>query len=112
MSCEQVRAFGREVRRRRIALNLSLETLGQRTGFTAGYVGNVESGKRPCGLSLAAAFRIAKGLGTDVCDLVGGFQGLSPTGLEAGRLIEAMPAPTRDAAIRLLRALAHRGART
>jgi transcriptional regulator with XRE-family HTH domain len=106
MSSEAVRAFGREVHRRRIALSMNLQALGADAGLTAGYLGNVESGKQARGLSLDVAFRIAKALGADIPDLVGGYKGLSPVGLEAGRLIEALPPLVKVPTLDLLRALA------
>ncbi len=50
------------------------------------------------------AIRIAKGLGTDLPDLLGGFHGLTPEGLDAARLIEAIPPRARAALLAFLRA--------
>ena len=106
MSSEQVRAFGREVRRRRMALNRSLDKLGEQAGMTANYLGNVEGGKRARGPSLEAAFRIANALGTDISELVGENRGVSVEGLEAARLFEGLPPGAKRPLIELLRALA------
>jgi predicted transcriptional regulator len=58
MSSERVKAFEREVRRRRLALNMTLEALGEAAGLGGAYVGEIEAGsRRPRGLSLDAAFR-------------------------------------------------------
>lgn len=106
MSRERVKAFGREVRRRRLALNMTLETLGEGAGLTGTYVGEVEAGsRRPRGLSLDAAFRIADGLGVELSELLG-FQGLSGAGIEAGRIISALTPKLRKAMLALLRAAA------
>jgi transcriptional regulator with XRE-family HTH domain len=86
MSSERVKAFGREVRRRRLALDMSLETLAEGAGLSGAYTGEIESGaRRPCGLSLQVAFRVADELGVELPELVG-FKGLSGPGIEAGRL--------------------------
>jgi transcriptional regulator with XRE-family HTH domain len=52
--------FGKEVRRRREALGLTLEELAERAGLTPNYVGTVETGKRDPSLSTVLA--LAKGL--------------------------------------------------
>lgn len=43
MSSERVKAFGREVRRRRLALDMSLETLAEGAGLSGPYVGAIEA---------------------------------------------------------------------
>jgi hypothetical protein len=50
------------------------------------------------------AFRTAKGLGTDLPDLVGGYKGPSGEGIEAGRLLEALPAVAKRPILDLLHA--------
>jgi transcriptional regulator with XRE-family HTH domain len=105
MSRERVMAFGREVRRRRLALNMSLETLAEAAGLSGVYVGEIESGaRRPRGLSLQVAFRVADGLGVELPELVG-FQGLSGPGIEAGRLVSALAPKLRTAVLALLRGI-------
>lgn len=106
MSIEAVRAFGREVRRRRINLNMTRERFGELVGLTPNYVGSIELGKRRRGLSLVVALRIAEVIGTDISALIGGSMGLSPEGFEAGRLIDAIPHPAKAAILALLRKLA------
>lgn len=106
MSSEAVQAFGREVRRRRVALNMSLETLAEQAGLTPGYLGNVEMGTRRRGLSLDAAFRIARGMGTELPDLLGGYMGLPAESIEAGRLIRVIPSYAKRPILALLRSLA------
>ncbi len=88
MSSDAVRAFGREVRRQHIALNMSLETLAEQAGLT---------------LSLDAAFRSAKGMGTDLPDLLGGYMRLSVERIEAGRLIKLMQTRAKRVILDLLR---------
>lgn len=105
-STAAVRAFGREVRLRRIALNMTLEALAEEAGVSPTYLSEVERGVRHRGLSLDVAFRIAKGMGTDVPDLVGGYRGLSSEGIEAARLIVLLPRRSRVPILALVRALA------
>jgi transcriptional regulator with XRE-family HTH domain len=100
-----VRAFGAEIRRRRVGLNMSLETLAETCGLSTTYLGEVEtSTRRPRGLSLAVAFKIAKGLGVELSELLG-FRHLTGAGLEAGRIVSTLPPRTRSALLALLRAL-------
>jgi transcriptional regulator with XRE-family HTH domain len=90
-----VSAFGREVRRRRIGLDMSLEALAKACGVSNTYLGEVETSmRRPRGVSLAAALKIAKGLGVDLADLLG-FERLTGAGIEAGDA----PLPTQPAEI-------------
>jgi transcriptional regulator with XRE-family HTH domain len=113
MSSDRVKAFGREVRRRRVARNMTLEALGEASGLTGIYVGEVEApSRRPRGLSLDAAFRIADGLGVELPELLG-FQGLTGEGIEAGRIVSALPPKVRLPILALLRAVVpeKRGAR-
>ena len=105
-SSAAVRAFGREVRLRRIALNMTLEALAEQASVSATYLSAVERGERRRGLSLDVAFRIAKGMGTDIPDLVGGYKGLSPEGIEAARLIVMLPRRSRLPILDLVRSLA------
>ena len=111
MSSREVRAFGREVRRHRLALHMSLESLGQRAGLTANYLSSIELGQRRRGLSLDAACRIAKSLNTTVPEMLG-FRGLTGAEFEASRLIEALPAAVKAKMLDLLRVLTRKGART
>jgi len=106
MSSERVKAFGREVRRRRMALNMSLEALAEAAGLSGVYVGEIEaSSRRPRGLSLDAAFRVAEGLGVELPELLG-FQGLSGAGIEAGRIVSTLGPKLRIGVLALLRAIA------
>ncbi|HLM72528.1 MAG TPA: helix-turn-helix transcriptional regulator [Polyangiaceae bacterium] len=105
MSRERVMAFGREVRRRRQALNMSLGTLAEGAGLSGPYMGQIETGaRRPRGVSLEAAFRVADGLGVELSEIVG-FKGLSGPGIEAGRLVSALAPELRTAVLALLRGI-------
>jgi transcriptional regulator with XRE-family HTH domain len=46
MSSERVKAFGREVRRKRLALHMSLDALAKATKYTKNYLGEVEEDTR------------------------------------------------------------------
>jgi transcriptional regulator with XRE-family HTH domain len=98
--------FGREVRRRREALGLTLEQLAERADLTPNYVGSVETGKRDPSLSTVLA--LAKGLNVPPAELFGGVKELGPAGVEAGRLFEATTPEVQDAVLKLLRAVARR----
>lgn len=59
--------FGQNIRRRRLALGWSQESLAERTGLHRTYVGSVERGERNVGLDNIHA--IAAALGVDVAAL-------------------------------------------
>jgi transcriptional regulator with XRE-family HTH domain len=98
--------IGTEVRRRRKALDLTIEQLAERASLTPNYVGSVESGKRDPSLSTVVA--LAKALKVHAADLLGGVDGLGAAGVEAGRLYEAAPGDVQEAVLVLLRAVARR----
>ena len=98
--------FGKEVRRRREALGLTIEQLAERAGLTPNYVGTVETGRRDPSLSTVLA--LAKGLRIQPAELFGGLEALSPAAIEAGRLFEAASPEVQDAVLRLLRAVTRR----
>ena len=105
MSAAEVRNFGREVFRRRSDLGMTQQDLGARAKLSAIFIGCVERGKMRRGLSLAMAFRIARGLDVSLADMLGGASKLGPVGVEAGGLTEALPGRLRGPVVRLLRAL-------
>ena len=89
---EVVRAFARDLLRRREAEGLTLEELAERAGLTPNYIGNIENGQRDPSLStvlkLASALRIEPGE-------FFGAHGISSAGLEFGRMLDAVPEPIR-----------------
>lgn len=99
-------AFGREVRRRRGALGLTLEQLAESSGLTPNYIGTVENGRRDPSLSTVLA--LAKGLGVTPGELLGGIGELSPASTEAATLIETLTPEVQVAVLELLRTLARR----
>jgi len=106
VSSERVKAFGREVRRRRLAGDLTLDMLGEAARLTTSYLGEVEAGRRrKRGPSLEAAFRIADGLGVELPDLLG-YRGLAGDGIEAGRIVATLGPELRRLVLALLRGIA------
>lgn len=98
--------FGREVRRRRGALGLTLEQLAERSGLTPNYIGTVENGRRDPSLSTVLA--LAKGLGLAPGELLGGVGELSPASTEAATLIETLSPDVQVSMLELLRVLSKR----
>ncbi len=101
----QVRRFGREIRLRRIALDMRIIDLASLAGLTPNYIGRVETGSCGTNPSLGVAMVIARGLNTNIQDLLGGWMGLTPLGLEAGRICDHLPADVQGPAIEILRAV-------
>lgn len=56
--------IGRRVKERREALNLTLRELGQRTGFSASFISQLERGQ--CSISITSLDKIAKQLGVEI----------------------------------------------
>jgi transcriptional regulator with XRE-family HTH domain len=97
--------LGAEIRRRRQALDWSLEELAHRSGLSWRYLSSVETDKRDPSLSTIAA--IAKALGAEPGELLG-VRALAPAALEAGRLFVALPADAQEVVLRLMRLLGRR----
>ena len=100
--------FCREVRRRRLALGLTLEQLAERSGLTPNYIGAVELGKRDPSLSTVLA--LAKGFKVPAGEMLGSAPGLTPAGMEAAGLFEAAPPEVQSGVLSLLRAVGKRKA--
>lgn len=99
-------AFGSEVRRRRLALGLTLEQLAERSSLTPNYIGTVEHGQRDPSLSTILA--LAHGLGVAAGELLGGSAEAGPRAIEAARLIEAQTPEVQEAMLELLRSMSRR----
>jgi transcriptional regulator with XRE-family HTH domain len=69
---DATRLFGERLRSRRRSLGLSQEGLAERSGVHWTFVGQVERGQR--NLSLHNALKLARGLGVDLGELVGGLK--------------------------------------
>jgi transcriptional regulator with XRE-family HTH domain len=65
-------AFGRNVRKRREAKDLTQETLAEAAGLDRSYISDVERGGR--NLSLHSMHRIASALATTVSEITKGIQ--------------------------------------
>ncbi len=94
------------MRRRRIALGLTLEQLAERSALTPNYIGTVENGRRDP--SLSTVLSLAEGLGVPAGELVGGVAELGPVAMEIARLMEAAPPEMQDAILELARAVTKR----
>jgi transcriptional regulator with XRE-family HTH domain len=99
-------SLGGEVRRRRRALDLTLEQLAERSGLSPHYLSTVETDKRDASVSTVIA--LAKALACAPGELLGGVRDLSPAGYEAGHLFDAAPAEVGEGVLRILRATARR----
>lgn len=98
--------FGQEIRRRRLALGMTLEQLAESANLTPNYIGTIENGRRDPSLSTVLA--LAKGLRTNAAELFGGIQELSPPATEAGQLFDGAHTDVQDAVLLLLRSVVRR----
>jgi len=94
-------AFGMEVRRRRLALHLSLEELAERADLTANYIGTIENGHRDPSLSTIEA--IAFALSVPSGELFGPLPTLTAEALEMGRRFDDAPEDVQTAVLMILR---------
>lgn len=108
MSEESV-ALGREIRRRRQSLGMTLPALAEASGVTPNYIGSIENGRRDP--SLSTVLRIARGLRVTPGELLG-LPGLPPDAIEAAKLVSRLPDAVRKPLTNTLRALAGWGGRS
>lgn len=103
----QIKQLGREVRRRRLTLGMTAVALAARANITPNYLGDIETGRRQRNPSLLTVLALAKALRVDVVELLGGGSiKLSPTSIEAARLLENAPETVQNAMLQILRAFA------
>src|SRR5689334_7349515 len=95
--------FGREVRRRRTARNLTLEQFANSSGLTPNFIGTVENGKRDPSLSTILA--LAKGLRATPGELFGSMPDITVAAEEAGRLYDRAPPQVQKAILAILRSM-------
>jgi transcriptional regulator with XRE-family HTH domain len=100
---EAARAFGREVRRRRLAQDMTLYGLGEAANLGANDIGEIEAGKRDPSIGVAA--RLAAGLGAPLGEVFG-MPGVDGATLEGARLMSSLPNEVRGPIVGALRALA------
>lgn len=99
-------SFGREVRRRRRNLGLTLEQLAEASGLSPHFLSTVETEKRDPSLSTIEA--IAKGLECQAGELLGSVKGVSPAALEIAKQYDAVSAEIQEGVSIILRASARR----
>ena len=92
--------FGREIRRRREALGMTLEQLAESSKLTPNYIGTIENGLRDPSISVVCS--IARGLGVSPSELFGGRTAMSALGHEGGRLFDASPPELQTLILALL----------
>lgn len=100
---DAARAFGREVRRRRQALGLTLDMFGERSGLTPNYIGSIEAGARD--VSIGSMVKLAAGLGAPLGEIIG-LPEMTGETIEGARLLTAIPDEVRAPLLGTLRALA------
>ncbi len=101
---EVLAAIGEEVRRRRLAAQMSMEHLGGLADLSRNYVNKIELGKAD--LSVSALVSIADALGCDAVDLLPGPEESAAPEVAAGaRLLSEIDPEVRDAIITMMRRL-------
>jgi transcriptional regulator with XRE-family HTH domain len=95
--------LGREIRRRRTARGMTLETLAERAGLTMNFIGSIEIGNRDP--SLSSVLALAKGLGIMPSELFSTTEGLGTAAEEAGRLFDESPPEIQESIWMILRTL-------
>ena len=103
MSSKVLIAIGRALRRRRTSIARSLTTIGTVAKVAPNYIAGIERGKR--NPSVLVLLRICDALDVHIGDIIGGFDDLTAEGIEAGRIVDALPPVVRKAALTLLREL-------
>ncbi len=99
-------SLGKEVRRRRRALGLTLEALAERADLSPHYLSTVETEKRDPSVSTVLA--LARALDVAPGELFGTSKTLSPAAVEAGRMYDDATPDVREAVTTLLRAVTRR----
>lgn len=101
MNDPRVVEVGREVRRRRKELGLTIEQLAERADLTANYIASIERGERDPSLSTVAS--IARGLGVPIPALLGKTPELSPYAHEMAAIFDHVPRKLQTALSLILR---------
>jgi transcriptional regulator with XRE-family HTH domain len=93
--------FGLEVRRRREALNLTIEQLAERAELTVQFVGSIENGMRDP--SLSTIKKLAHGLGIPTGVLLGPVPPLSPEAFDFAKLFDKASPQIKAGQLMILR---------
>ena len=99
---EASKEFGQEIRRRRIALELTLPELAERSGLSPNYIGAIELGQRDPSLSTIRA--LARGLGVMPGELLGMVPNLSAAAIELAMLVDGQDPAILEALLQIARA--------
>lgn len=93
--------LGRQIRRRREALGMTLDQLSDKSGVTPNYIGTIETGKRDP--SISTLVNIASGLDTSLGELLGLAPRLSPSSMALAKLFDQVVVDVQTAVLLLLR---------
>lgn len=94
--------FGREVRRRRTALDLTLEALAHRAGITPHHLSAIETGKAQPRLDTILA--LAKALGrVPPGELLGASAEFTPAAADVAKMYDRAPAEIQEIVAKVLR---------
>ena len=96
--------LGRQIRRRRESLGMTLEQLSEKSGVTPNYIGTIETGKRDP--SISTLTNIAGGLDTSLGELLGSKPRLAPSAMELAKLFDQVVVEAQTAVLLVLRAAA------
>jgi transcriptional regulator with XRE-family HTH domain len=98
--------IGDEIRRRRRALDWTLEDLAARSGLSPRYLSSLERNERDPSLSTIEA--VSRALSADPAELLGPVKGLSPASTEAAKVFATLSAAAQRVVLQLMQLLAKR----
>lgn len=93
--------FGREVRRRRRALGMTLDQFAEEAELSPNYLGSIENGQRDP--SLSTVQRLADAFGVSIGELVGDREEFTAEVREAAKLFDSAPRSVRASVMAMLR---------
>ena len=96
--------LGREIRRRREAMGMTLEVLAERSGLTPNYIGTIENGQR--NPSLSTLDKLARGLGIRTGNFFSSTGAFTAAAEDVGRLFDRAQPDVQDAILTILHRLA------
>jgi transcriptional regulator with XRE-family HTH domain len=95
--------LGREIRRRREAMGMTLEVLADRAGLTPNYIGTIENGQR--NPSLSTLDKLARGLGIHTGNFFSTTGSFTAAAEEVGRLFDGAQPAVQEAILIILHTL-------